>query len=65
MGAALNLALGAPSGHPSPAPVHDALSVAGIEVASLVPMGMGGRSYARFLATTDAGEELFVLSEHV
>ncbi|MBV8235085.1 MAG: flippase-like domain-containing protein [Acidimicrobiia bacterium] len=60
VGAALNLVLGAPSGHPSSAQVHDALSAAGIEVESLMPVGMGGRSYARFLATTDAGEELFV-----
>jgi len=60
VGAALNLALGTPSGHPSPSQVHDALSFAGIEVVSLVPAGMGGRSYARFLATTDGGEELFV-----
>ncbi|HEV3352275.1 MAG TPA: lysylphosphatidylglycerol synthase domain-containing protein [Acidimicrobiales bacterium] len=60
VGAALNLALGTPSGHPSPAQVHDALSAAGIDVASLVPVGMGSRSYARFLATTDGGEELFV-----
>jgi uncharacterized membrane protein YbhN (UPF0104 family)/tRNA A-37 threonylcarbamoyl transferase component Bud32 len=60
VGAALNLALGTPSGHPSPAQVHDALSAAGVEVASLVPVGMGGRSYARFLATSADGEELFV-----
>ncbi|MBV8984598.1 MAG: flippase-like domain-containing protein [Acidimicrobiia bacterium] len=60
VGAALNLVLGAPSGHPSRAQVHDALADAGIEVVSLVPSGMGGRSYARFLAKTDAGEELFV-----
>ncbi|MBV8161651.1 MAG: phosphatase PAP2 family protein, partial [Acidimicrobiia bacterium] len=60
VGAALNLVLGAPSGHPSTALVHDALSSAGIFVDSLVPAGMGGRSYARFLATTENGEELFV-----
>ena len=60
VGAALNLALGTPSGHPSPAQVYDALAAAGIEVASLVPMGMGSRSYARFLATAGNGEELFV-----
>ncbi len=60
VGAALNLALGTPSGHPSLAQVRDALSFAGIEVLSLVPAGMGGRSYARFLATTEGDEELFV-----
>jgi undecaprenyl-diphosphatase len=60
VGAALNLALGTPSGHPSTEQVHDALSAAGTEVASLVPAGMGGRSYARFLVTTEGGEELFV-----
>lgn len=60
VGAALNLALGTPSGHPSPTQVHEALSAAGIEVDTLVPVGMGSRSYARFLATTESGEELFV-----
>jgi len=40
--------------------VHDALAAAGIEVESLVPAGMGGRSYARFFATASTGEELFV-----
>src|SRR5581483_6050789 len=49
-----------PSGHPSAEQVQDALSTAGIDVATLVPVGMGGRSYARFLAATDSGEELFV-----
>ncbi|MBV9412911.1 MAG: flippase-like domain-containing protein [Acidimicrobiia bacterium] len=60
VGAALNLALGTPSGHPSLAQVRNALSFAGIEVVNLVPAGMGSRSYARFLATTEGDEELFV-----
>ena len=60
VGAALNLLLGAPSGHPSLSQVRDALVSAGIEVSSLVPAGMGGRSYARFVATAVSGEELFV-----
>src|SRR4029078_5152344 len=60
VGAALNLILGAPSGHPSLTQVKDALAGAGIAVTRLVPSGMGGRSYARFLATDVSGEELFV-----
>src|SRR5207245_5424443 len=59
-GAALNLILGAPSGHPSLQQVGDALAVAGIPVSSLDPTGIGGRSYARFVGTSTDGEELFV-----
>ncbi len=60
VGAALNLTFATPTGHPSTAQVRDALAAAGIDVPNLVPAGMGGRSYARFLATTADGEELFV-----
>jgi glycosyltransferase 2 family protein len=60
VGAALNLVLGTPTGHPSLDQVHDALVAAGIDVFHLVPAGMGGRSYARFLGTAATGEELFI-----
>jgi len=60
VGAVLNLLLGTPTGHPSRAQVRDALAAAGIDVVSLEPAGMGGRSYARFVGTAADGEELFV-----
>ncbi|MGH9103131.1 MAG: lysylphosphatidylglycerol synthase domain-containing protein [Acidimicrobiales bacterium] len=60
VGALLNLAWGAPTGHPSLSQVRRALGEAGVQLRELAPAGMGGRSYVRFVATDSSGEELFV-----
>lgn len=60
VGALLNLAWGAPTGHPSLSQATRALEDAGVELQTLAPAGLGGRSYARFVATDAQGDELFV-----
>src|SRR5439155_20907228 len=60
VGAALNLAWGAPSGHPSMEQVRQALCGAGIDVPTLQPAGVGGRSHVRFVGWGSDGEEVFV-----
>jgi glycosyltransferase 2 family protein len=60
VGAGLNLAWGAPTGHPSMEQVRQALCGAGIDVPTLQPAGIGGRSYVRFVGWGPDEEELFV-----
>jgi undecaprenyl-diphosphatase len=60
VGAALNLVLGAPTGHPSIADVRDALELAGIPLKDLGPLGAGDHGDIRFAATMTTGAELSV-----
>jgi glycosyltransferase 2 family protein len=61
VGAVVHLLLGAPGGRPSSARVGRALAGAGLGPASVVALGQpDAPRAARFLATTPAGEELFV-----
>ncbi|HZD69563.1 MAG TPA: phosphatase PAP2 family protein [Actinomycetes bacterium] len=60
-GALVHLLLGAPGGRPSPARVSRALVAAGLGPTAVVALGRPDvPRAARFLATTSAGEELFV-----
>ncbi|HZD73210.1 MAG TPA: phosphatase PAP2 family protein [Actinomycetota bacterium] len=60
-GALVHLLLGAPGGRPSPARVRRALASAGLGPTTVVSLGQpDAPRAARFLATTSAGEELFV-----
>jgi glycosyltransferase 2 family protein len=61
IGALVHLLLGAPGGRPSPARARRALEACGLDVERVEPLGgPDDRRSARFVATTSAGEPLFV-----
>ena len=65
VGAALNLVLGAPSGHPSRTQVHDALAAAGVNLRGISAAALGRRavSYFAFDSAADADTAIRVLKK--